>query len=315
MPGMPRGLSSENRKSLYPENFVRKSKRRTSWASKEPHRKKQNYRRSVPCSFVFQTDSSPSSRGVQAGNADSAQRSQQHGGGLYISVTSQRPGGAIGQPRTVLQGIMGWQRGRFMQLVTPVSRFTQQRDRLRENLGIRHLNWSATYFYNWFKFKLFSWSTGSFLSQTSFWQRWNFKSFNLNIFSPQNSQNPKILRTFRSFALWFLGINRGCVFTRVHLLVVLSAGLYKDYCYYYWLNFWNVSKWASFSYQTQNSNLVEMFVFYRFQQWAEQNDLLIIKASHIWISEPRVIMTAGIRITDVHPTDDWLPPTSHWLTC
>lgn len=249
MPGMPRGLSSENRKSLYPESFVRKSKRRTSWASKEPHRKKQNYRRSVPCSFVFQTDSSPSSRGVQAGNADSAQRSQQHGGGLYISVTSQRPGGAIGQPRTVLQGIMGWQRGHFMQLVTPVSRFTQQRDRLNENLGIKLLNRSAThftsYFYNGFKFKfkfkkiifLISWLTSFTNCQKK--QHISIKFLTMMPRKPKDSLCTLIFGRFNT-------TKGGCVSTRVHLLVgcfvcriIQKLPLWPRRNHR--LNFWNVS--------------------------------------------------------------------------
>lgn len=63
-----------------------------------PTTKKQNYRPSAPCSFVFPPDSSSSSRGVQAGNADSAQSRQQGGGGLYTAVTSHGAGRAIGQP-------------------------------------------------------------------------------------------------------------------------------------------------------------------------------------------------------------------------
>lgn len=63
---------------------------------RNPSEKKQNYR-PAPCSSVFPTDRSPSSRGVRAGNADSAQSSRPGGGGLYTAVTSPRPAHATGQ--------------------------------------------------------------------------------------------------------------------------------------------------------------------------------------------------------------------------
>ena len=108
MPGMPQqGGDFRRSKTSLSRKCSQKIQKENSWASKEPQRKKQNYRPSPPCSFVFPPDSSPSSRGVQAGNADSAQSREPGSRGLYTAVTSQRTGCAIGQPRGTLQGIMG----------------------------------------------------------------------------------------------------------------------------------------------------------------------------------------------------------------
>lgn len=149
MPGMPRGLPSAGQKPLDPGNVVRKSKRRTSWASKEPppRRKKQNYRPSAPCSFVFPPDSSPSSRGVQAGNADSAQRSRRAGRGFYTSVTSHRPGGGRWSTTPPPAGHHGRPEQPFYANRRTCQSFYLTRDRLRANLQNQSQSipsWSVT---------------------------------------------------------------------------------------------------------------------------------------------------------------------------